>query len=416
MAIPIIKNNITLTPYKFYNDFLGDVADYYRSNNPKPIEFRLIDSNDEEAFWGKYRIDPIVIPLLLSIGKQLKDFHGQSLNLHLFNNRGTIALLEFLFKCDFFYIAGDNINPTFPFGKKIFSFNRSYLGGFQGQNFRKEHKLRSYALTDEALIGNIDSFESDEAQRDYLIEHFTYKVRDHFSDLLFDNEYTYNLHNLFIDILSELIANGVMHSGSNVFALMFVDRFKTKFSISDNGIGFKESLAKKENTYFYQYGKLTNRINTCDFNSQIPEKIKADLYAIFEALYYSMLKDRSGLFDLMCNVVLKCKGYFRLHTENAQVIISNRMESELAQLYDIRNTILMLHRNYEHNKIDKKEYINLIIEYSDKSLQSFIDFFANLLRKFNKDIIYSSIRINRVVFRGVHIEVEIPNIESHDSF
>ena len=94
MAIPIIKNNITLTPYRFYNDFLSDVADYYRNNKSEPIEFRLIDNNDDEAFWGKYRIDPIVIPLLLSIGKQLKDFHQLPLNLYLFNNRGTITLLD----------------------------------------------------------------------------------------------------------------------------------------------------------------------------------------------------------------------------------------------------------------------------------------------------------------------------------
>ena len=416
MAIPIIKNNITLTPYRFYNDFLSDVADYYRNNKSEPIEFRLLDNNDDEAFWGKYRIDPIVIPLLLSIGKQLKDFHQLPLNLYLFNNRGTITLLEFLFKCDFFYVAGDNINPTFPFGKNIFAFNKSYLGGFQGRTFRKEHKLRSYALTDEPLRSNIVFFHSDESQRDYLIEHFTYKVRDHFSDLLFDNEYTYSFHNLFIDILAELIANGVMHSGSEVFALMFVDRFKTKFSISDNGIGFKESLSKKETTDFYQYGKLTNNINIHNTIQQIPNKIKIDLYSIFEALYYSMLKNRNGLFDLMCNVVLKCKGYFRLHTENVQVIISNRMELELTQLYNIRNEILILHRNFEHNKLNIINYTKLRAEYSNTAMDVFAKFYADLLRKFNNDVIYSSIRINRVVFRGVHIEVEIPNIESHDSF
>ena len=92
------------------------------------------------------------------------------------------------------------------------------------------------------------------------------------------------------------------------------------------------------------------------------------------------------------------------------------MELELTQLYNIRNEILILHRNFEHNKLNIINYTKLRAEYSNTAMDVFAKFYADLLRKFNNDVIYSSIRINRVVFRGVHIEVEIPNIESHDSF
>lgn len=409
MGIPIIKNNISLTPHNFYNDFLVDLASYYKSSQIDPIEFDLINNNDFDSLFGKYHIDPIAIPLLLSIAEQLKKFHKKPLKLNLINNSGTINLLEFLDKSNFFKISGKNTNPTYPIGKNIFNFDEAYLGNFRGNNQREDHKVRSYSLQDDNLINELNRFSNEEDKRDFLVEYYIYKVKDNFSELLVDNELTFNQHNLFIDILSELITNGVLHSQSDTYALMFVDRYKTKFSISDNGIGLEKSLKAKIPTSYYTTMKLSLELSKHNSLLKFPIEIINNFHSIFEALYYSMLKDRAGLFDLMCTVVLTCKGYFRLHTENSQIIISNRMLENLINLNSLRELISETHNRFIYGKINKSEHEELIIKYSSHSLELFKEFYLDTINKYNKDIKFSSVRFYPVKFKGVHIEVEIPN-------
>ena len=409
MGIPIVKNNIALTPHNFYIDFLIDLADYYKNGNVEPIEFDLISDNDFDAIFGQYHIDPITIPLILSISEQLKKFHNKPLKLNLTNNSSTISLLEFLDKSNFFKIAGKNTNPTYPIGKNIFNFDEGHLGNFKGNNPRKDHKVRSYSLQDDNLIDEIKKFSNEEDKRDFLVEYYIYKVKDHFSELIFDNDLTFNQHNLFIDILSELITNGVLHSQSDTYALMFVNRYKTKFSISDNGVGLEKSLKSKISTPYYTAMKLSQELSKHNSLLKIPIEIVNNLHSIFEALYYSMLKDRAGLFDLMCNVVLTCKGYFRLHTENSQIIISNRMLENLANLNSLRQLISETHNRFLYGKITQSKHNEMIIEFSYKSLELFKEFYLDTINKYNKDIKFSSVRFYPVKFKGVHIEVEIPN-------
>lgn len=413
MAISIVKNGIKFTPYRFYNDLLSDVSDFYSTNIADPVEFRLIDSSDEEAFWGNYRIDPITIPLLLSLSTQLKSVHNQPLKLHIFNNKGTNALLEFLSISNFFHIIGDNTNPLFPIGKKIFDFDNRYLGGFPGRKYRPEHKIRAYSKIDDKTIAGdkieiiLNSEKDDELKRDFLVEYYSYKTRDHFAELLFNNWHELTQPDLFIDVLSELISNGIMHSEADVFALMFVDRYSTRFSISDNGIGLTKSLEKKEYSkdLFYKQKELTRQLKSLNTSFQVPNQMKENLYAIFEALLYSMTKKRKGLFDLMCNVVLENNGRFRIHTEHSQVIISNKMNAYLCELNEMRHKIL----NSYFSQIKMQE--ETITQLTNETLKIFKEFYEYTINRYNEDIIYSSIRFNRVGFNGVHIEVEIPNNE-----
>jgi len=416
MAIPIVKNGIIFSPYRFYNDFLGEYANYYATNKTY-VEFRLIDSNDEDAFWGVYRIDPIVIPLLLSLSAQLKKFYHHPIKLHLFNNRGTKALLEYLYYSNFFHIIGDNTNPAFPIGKKLFDFDERYLGGFSQRDIRQGHKIRAYSKKDDKINDNINieailnSNYEDEEKRDYLVEYYYFKVREHFEELLFDDRYELSRPDLFIDILSELISNGIMHSESDVFASMFADINNTKFSISDNGIGFAKSLEKKDYSkeLFYKHKELTNQLKLLNTPFKVPIPMKENLYSLFEALFYSITKRREGLFDLMCNVVLGNNGRFRIHTEYTQIIISNNMYEHLQTLYKLRQKILL---SYFEN-IEERNTV--IAKLANEALKLFEKLYEITIRKYNENIIYSSIRFNRVGFNGVHIEVEIPNNKKIES-
>jgi hypothetical protein len=284
------------------------------------------------------------------------------------------------------------------------------LGGFKGKSIRTEHKLRCYSLNDDNLKNKLIEFnEGESAKRDYLVEYYTYKVKEHFYDLLFENDTTNHLTNEFIEILAELITNGVLHSKSDAFVLMFSDKFKTKFAISDNGIGLYESLNnKKDASEFYVKFELLKSLSS-SFPLRIDEKIKNSVLILFETLYYSMLKDRQGLFDLMCNVVIDCSGYFRLHTDNAQIIVSARMLNELSKLYETRLQILSTHHSLLFGKIKNQDFKEIMVNLKEICKKQMIELAGSILKKHSDDSRFSALRIFEVRFKGVHIEVEIPN-------
>ncbi len=409
--IPLIENENTFSPYYFYNNFIKRVANFYSSDyNGDVIEFTLTLDSDIESLAKKFFFDPIAIPLLLSLSQQLKKYHNNSpINLHLTNTGSTNSLLEFLHRADFFYLVGDNKNPVFPIGRKIFNFNKKYLGSFQEKSIRPENKVRCYTLNDDDLSHILSGVKTEKDKRDYLVEHFTYRVRVHFGDLLFDKLVDDNLTNQFIEILAELITNGVLHSKSDTFALMFSDDFNTKFSISDNGIGLFNSLSGKENNFYYTKFDVFNLLSQ-KFTLKVSASIKNSILSIFETLYYSMLKDRKGLFDLMCDVVINCNGYFRMHTDNAQIVVSSRVIDQLDILYCIRNKILDLHNKNTIEILEDQFFRQKITNLAFESKVQFMKLASQIFNRYSEDTKFSSIRLFEVKFRGVHVEVEIPII------
>jgi hypothetical protein len=375
------------------------------------IVLKFVEFGDSNVFDSSYRIEPITIPLLLSLSEQLSKYYKEPIELLLYNNNATKDVLNFLFKSDFFWVAGNNTIPTYPVGKNILKFDMSFLGGFVKKDPRPEHRVRCYSLKDDNLISKLEEFQSEDEKRDFLISEYVYIVREHFQELLFDNSNTYNKSDYYVELLSELITNGVLHSKSNTFALMFVNKFSTKFSISDNGIGFEESLKSKTPNFLYNPFDLKSKlddIKTLDVNS----KILNNLHVIIETLYFSALKDRRGLFDLMISVVLESNGYFRLHSENAQIIVSSRMNNELKELSHLRDRLFDFHRDILIHNIQDERNNDEMIKIKNSILACFLKLYNNLCDKYNNDYRYSSIRFYSVKFKGVHIEVEIPNIPS----
>jgi hypothetical protein len=403
--VNILNNNEKLTPFVFYSRFLKEVAVDIQKNND--INFKLVENGDEKIFDSNYSIEPITIPLILSLTEQLSKFYSKPIDLFLFNNPATKKVLKFLNSSDFFHVSGNNKNPSYPLGRNILRFNEQYLGDFIKKDPRPEHRIRCYSLKDNNHNHELGKFKSDEERRDFLISEYVYIVREHFQELLYDNENTSNNLELYIEILSELITNGVLHSKSDTFALMFVNKFATKFSISDNGIGFTESLKNKIEDFLYKPLELKTQLDKLHI-LKINHKILENLNYMIETLYYSSLKDRKGLFDLMISVVLKSNGYFRLHSENSQIIISSRMTKELIILSELRTQLFKIHRNilingtYENAKFEMNAIKNEILE-------NFISLYKNICDKYNEDYRYSSLRFFNVKFKGVHIEVEIPN-------
>jgi hypothetical protein len=405
--ISILKNNQNLTTFNFYTSFLKEVAIYIKEN--QNIDFKLVEHGDDLVFESNYRIDPITIPLLLSLIEQLSKYYKKSIELSLYNNNATKDVLKFLQKSDFFNIAGNNTNPYFPYGRNILYFDEAYLGSFTKKDPRPEHRVRCYSLNDNNLLEKLKAFDSEDERRDFLISEYTYTVREHFQELLFDNENTSLKADFYIEILSELITNGVLHSKSNTFALMFVNKFSTKFSISDNGIGFEESMKSKDENFIYNPLELKTKLDSLKILN-VNDKVLSNLNFIMETLFFSSLKNRRGLFDLMTSVVLNSNGYFRLHTNNAQIIISNRMRNELFELSALRDKLFEYHKNIIINSIDDDRYNKDMVLIKNEILDYFLKLYKNICDKYNNDFKYSSIRFYNVRFKGVHIEVEIPTV------
>lgn len=403
VQIILVEDGKTFTPFYFYTEFLEKVVTFYKDKKTSDtiLSYKLTD--DADPIMGRYRVDPIALPLLLSLTQQLKHNQNSPIALELSNFPATSKLLEFLYRSDFFYVAGKNTNPTFPIGKKLLSFDENHIGGFRNGNIRQEHKIRSYSITDDSYLRDILATEwTDDKKRDYFIEYYSYKVFEHFDTLL--QESTNEFSSLYVDVLSELITNGIMHSGSDVFALMFSDKYSIKFSISDNGIGLYQSLQNKLNFDF----ELSNELFS-DTTLNLSRNPRTEsLVTIFEALYFSMSKKRLGLFDLMINVINHFSGYFRLHNGCSQIIFSSRQSKELEKLEKTRKEIRRLFYANDSNLCDEAGILTKVESLKLIGKKQFVELFKNSMKNYSNDIKFSAIRFYNVRFNGVHIEVEIP--------
>ena len=397
------------TSYKFYNLLLNELFNYYHSK----------DYNSESpkfSFEKPCYIDPITLPLIAGLGEYLKKFHKNEINLQLSNTPATIKLIRFLDKSDFFHLVGDNTNPLFPLGKNIYSFNKNAIGGWYpgyiDKEQRKEHKIRGYSFAEKDIQQIVKISSDNEDLRDNLIEYFRFLVPKQFGVLLEDKTITKERFNDFVDILSELVTNSLVHSKSDCYALMHTNQFRTALSIVDIGIGFFNSFDQKGSNEYYNKFQIFNSLKDLKFIN-LTEKNEKNLYSIFEALYYSMLRHRRGLFDLMVFVSHIAQGTFRIHNFSLQIIISSRFKAHIIKLHSLREKIYDLHKQFELQKISNEEFKIQFKSFSTQAAKLVLTFAKSVLNKYTENIQFSSIRINEVIFDGVHIEVEIPNEEEN---
>ena len=167
--ISILKNNENLTTFKFYTSFLQEVALYIKENDT--IDFKFVEHGDNLVHESSYKIDPITIPLLLSLIEQLSKFYKKPIELSLYNNQATKDVLKFLMSSDFFNISGDNTNPYFPYGRNILHYDKRFLGDFNKRNPRPEHRVRCYSLNDNNLFKKLKEFENRNPEEEGYVAH-----------------------------------------------------------------------------------------------------------------------------------------------------------------------------------------------------------------------------------------------------
>ena len=272
-------------------------------------------------------------------------------------------------------------------GYGIYDFNSGMLGFYNNSNVNKPYNSNhrvfvfredSFRYYSRFIQTNTTEKELDSIRTDKLTE-LEPLITNRFDDVLYEQgSLTLNEENsrVVLAILTELITNAVLYSGSHCSAMLQRIGNITKISISDGGVGFGYSLEKKKEKFGKEYRNVFD-----EFSSVEQEKYKNFLY-IFETLSYSKEKEertaRENLYTLLKTVLKKHgesefqEGTIRIHYEDTQIIMTSNKCSDCNK-FAPKECAKCLLRNY-----------NPAIEVSKSNLRFFDGF-----------------------FKGVHIEVEL---------
>ena len=379
-----------ITSFVFYNQLFKALREHYNKNgaNVAPVF----------SFIYVERFDPLVVPNLISLGLILKRIHLKPTQLEIARTNAT----KFLDNAWFFKAVGQpytyseeikkngiphTINQNT--GYDIYDFEPKLLGFYNNSNVSESYyaKHRVYVFREDSfkyysrfIQANTTEDELDNIRTDKLIDLEPF-IKKRYEPILYDyEEIKPTLNNkdahVVLAILTELITNAVLYSGSHCSAMVQRIGNITKISISDCGVGFGYSLEKKREKFGKEYKNVFNEFSTIE---QV--KYKNYLY-IFETLSYSKEKEestaRENLYTLLKTVLKKRgesefqEGTIRIHYNDAQVIMTSNRCSGCSKV------------------VPKKCARCLLNDYNP----------ANEISKSNLRFFDSS-------FTGVHIEVEL---------
>lgn len=382
-----------ITSFVFYNQLFNALREHYKKNG---VSVAPIFS-----FIHVVSFDPLVVPNLISLGFLLKDIHKKPIHLEIASTKATKFLdngwffkavgQKNMFSEEFdFDIDGSGLRRTIQQenGYGIYDFEKKRLGFYDFLNvskpYNQDHRVHvfredSYRYYSKFIQDNTTEEELGKIRTNKCTELEPF-VKNRFKDVLYDNDkpiLNEEDAQVVLDIITELITNAVLYSGSHCSAMLQRIGNVIKMSISDYGVGFEYSFEKKKEKFKKEYKDVFNEFNTVE-----QEKYKNYIY-IFETLSYSKKKeestDRENLFTLL-KIILKKQGKrviqngtIRIHYKNTQVIMTSNTCSECNITFDPKECAKCLLRKYSPTMAVAK----------------------------------SNLRFFDGIFNGVHIEVEL---------
>lgn len=378
-----------ITSFVFYNQLFKALREHYKKNGVTvaPV-FSFIHVN---------RFDPLVVPNLISLGFILESIHKKPTHLEIANTSAT----KFLDEGWFFKAVGqehvfgeelfdeDGIRHIIKqvTGYGIYDFEPKMLGFYNFSNVNKPYRPahRVYVFREDSyryysifIQKNTTEEELGKIRTNKCIELEPF-ITKRFKDLLYAvGESTLNKKeaDVVLDILTELITNAVLYSGSHCSVMLQRIGNITKISISDCGVGFEYSFEKKREKFGKEYKNVFGEYSAID-----QTKYKNFLF-IFETLFYSKEKEestaRENLYTLLKTILKKRgeneiqEGTIRIHYNDTQVIMtSNRCSA--CEKFAPKECAKCLLKNYNPTT----------------------------------EISKSNLRFFESTFKGVHIEVEL---------
>jgi hypothetical protein len=370
-----------ITSFVFYTQLFDALRDHYKESGIEQIpvfSFVYVDY-----------FESLVVPNLVGIGKIINQIHNKKKIPIKF---AQISSTKFLENIGFFknvgepQIYGEEIHVeehgrlmrkliTLKRGLSIYDFDPRYLGYYNNQKeqefYNIEHRIRIYPddsfnyyrvfLEPNSTEEQLDAIRTDK------LNQLSPFVKRHFECILSKMRNS-EQEKIVLKILTEIICNSVLYSGSFCAAMLQSKENKTTISVSDIGVGFEYSFEKKRGKFGKKYREIFNH-----FSEQEQIKYKNYLY-ILEVLQFSKKKkeedNRNNLYTLLQDIVMNNEGKMRIHYIDTQVIFnSNRCNN--------------------CGKIDPMKCSRCLLQAQQKDIQK------------------SPVRFFKSKFQGIHIEVEL---------
>lgn len=328
-----------VTTYYFYTKILRRFYDIYKADKKKPPVLNFCAT--------KY-ITPEAMPLILSFGDYLRRLYKQRIMILC---EKSSEVQNFFICSKFFYLS-----------KMLDIFEwEDFIIDWEYKPLREQHKIEATKIH----YTDANRIEDPMQRRNYIYDCLLEKNYVVYSQILRDTDrLPDNVIAATVKAIAEIQTNAIMYSGTYSFTLLASDRYGTKISISDSGMGFEQSFEKENRTL-----KMREQFES------VPRKFRNYL-TIMSALDYSYVKhiheSREDLWTLRTTVV-KNNGVFKVQYNNTQVIFSSG-------------------RCGKCTRNEGKEDISACVEC--------------LLKEYSPST-YSPIKIFNVGFQGVRIEMVI---------
>lgn len=268
------------------------------------------------------RIDPIVIPNLLLIGKKIKEDYRKKAIIYLPDTITAGSLKNYLEQIGFIRYA---------YKYDLFEFYYNPYGGMEGKKidplcrtvyFDGSTEKSSYDIIRSKINRKIQPF----AER-YLsrFEHF---VDTDDGNGMYQND--------IIEIIYEMNKNCLDYSGSASFTT-FHSRYRDNtinIAISDLGKGFKSSFLEKKNDpdKYHRYNEYQL--------SLLEKEYKCELEAIIDGINWERKSKIYGLASII-REILELGGWVRIHSNDTQVILTEEYADDIINGNLLNNQIFV---------------------------------------------------------------------------
>lgn len=353
-----------LTSYVFYNDVLAQLHNYFSDN----IQSRILFD-----FSRVKSIDALVLPNLLCTGYWIAQHRNAPARIFIPGNQESIPLRTYLEQTRFVKMAqtyglfeldedisgGLNDAVSRPTLNKLELFQNVYKDGPAGEE-RDIDVPKTKERAWEQLKGTFVPFVATFLQKStntYVQSH----KQEIFSDLL--------------SFCKELIENALLHGRSFCFLNMqYSSNFgkQIRLSISDCGMGFKQSVNADRSRSQYivslqqqiqesaeqERTKLENKIRRLSDQCYPLRQDDVERLAEYphldtslDGIVYGLLSRRAkpyGLYNIHDKIIHRMGGTIRIHSNDTQLILSQRMWLPLAVCDTPRDLVMLLRTDEQY--------------------------------------------------------------------
>lgn len=363
-----IKGN--LTSFVFYNEVIPKLHTYFFNNIQDPIIF---------DFSSIKTIDPLVLPNLLCTGFWINVYRDVSAEVFIPSNTKSVPLRSFLHRTGFVKLA-----QTY----NLFKFDAGISGGLEAESFcptlNKTELFQGVALTsaDEEdgcsmeVVTKIKEQAWDQLKSSFVpfIDEFLQRSREKY--ILNNRE---NIASDLLFFCREVVENAMLHGRSFCFLNMqYLSSSlgkQIKISISDCGVGFRKSI-NSDRSRSLKILALQERLRKTSADGQRKrleeeiEELRTQGYPLsdedierlatypyleseLEGIVYGLLSRSQkpyGLYSIYHKIIHAVGGIIRIHSNDTQLVLSERMWGALAVCITPESLLAQLaNKQYEEN-------------------------------------------------------------------